>query len=55
MTIHQENQTEIIEKIQEIMESNGEWWDQAQGIMTEKTTRIESLLDIVSYAPGRSV
>ena len=55
MKIHQENQTEIIERVMDIKISNLEWCDQAGRILSGKTNTVQKLLSIVSTVPDESL
>ena len=52
---HQENQTAIIFKVQEVMNANIEWANVGEAITNRKTSTIERMLSIVSHAPEESV
>ena len=54
MKIHQENQTEIIEKIMDIKNCNLEWYDQVERLLSRKTNTVQKLLSIVSTVPDES-
>ena len=54
MKIHQENQTEIIEKIMDIKNCNLEWCDQAERLLSRKTNMVQKLLSIGSTVPDES-
>ena len=54
MKIHQENQTEIIEKIMDIKNCNLEWSDQVERLLSRKTNTVQKLLSIVSTVPDES-
>ena len=54
MKTHQENQTEIIEKIMDIKNCNLEWCDQAERLLSRKTNTVQKLLSIVSTVPDES-
>ena len=55
MKIHQENQTEIIERVMDIKICNLEWCDQAGRILSGKTNMVQKLLSIVSTVPDESL
>ena len=52
---HQENQTAIIDNVQEVINSNIEWATLGEAITARKTSTIETMLSIVSHAPVESV
>ena len=54
MKIHQENQTEIVEKIMDIKNCNLEWCDQVDRLLSRKTNMVQKLLSIVSTVPDES-
>ena len=54
MKIHQENQTEIIERVMDIKICNSEWCDQVGRILSGKTNMVQKLLSIVSTVPDES-
>ena len=55
MKTHQENQTEIVEKIMDIKNCNLEWCDQVYRILSRMTITMQKLLSIVSIVPDESV
>ena len=55
MKIHQENQTEIMERVMDIKICNLEWFDQAGRILSRKTNMVQKLLSIVSTVPDESL
>ena len=55
MKIHQEDQTEIIERVMDIKICNSEWCDQAGKILSRKTNMVQKLLRIVSTVHDESL